>query len=142
MIGRLAISVPVVLAAFAATPAAAHGDPSVRPEPADVEGLLYWQSGSVCRTLIDACLDSDGNEIHPIPEFKVSELKCRLAAISSSVCSFIAVKTFGPGDIRPPERCTATFRRDRSSRPGLTWDFAYHPQERPSFERSPILTCN
>ena len=142
MIGRLAISGAVLLAACGAIPAAAHGDPTARPEPADVEGLLHWQSGSYCRSLIDACLDSEGNEINPLPEFKVSELQCRLAANRSSVCSFKAVKTFGPGDTRPAERCTATFRRDRNAFPQLTWDFAYHPQERRSFRRSPILTCN
>ena len=143
MIGRLALSAPVLFAACAAGPAAAHGDPAFHPQPSDVEGRLHWHAGSVCRSLIDACLDSEGNEINPLPEFKVSNLECRFAANRSSVCSFTSVKTFGLGDVRPAEHCAATFVRNRSTHhPQLSWDFAYHPRGRRSFARSPVLTCN
>jgi len=110
------------------------------PERADVEGALHWQYGSLCRSLIDACLDGEGNEINPSPEFTVSALECRPVAVRRATCSFTSVKSFGPGNARPDERCTGTLERRDHDSGDTTWTFSIpDPRRRPIVA---LLSCN
>ena len=110
------------------------------PERANVEGALHWQEGSLCRMLIDACHDGQGNEINPLPEFTVSGLECRPAADRRATCSFTSVRHFGPGNPRPSERCTGTLERRDHDRGVTTWNFVVpDPRRRPY---AALLSCN
>jgi len=110
------------------------------PERADVEGALHWQAGSLCRSLIDACLDEDGNEISPLPEFAVTALDCRSAAARRATCSFASVRNFGPGESRPSERCTGTLERRDHEGGETNWTFVTpDPWRRPT---AALLSCN
>jgi hypothetical protein len=115
-------------------------DFALAPERSDVEGALHWQYGSFCRALIDACLDDEGNEIHPSPEFTVSALECRPAADRRATCSFTSVRGFGPGNAQPGERCTGTLERRDHEGGDTTWTFSVpDPRRRPS---AALLSCN
>jgi hypothetical protein len=110
------------------------------PERADVEGALHWQAGSLCRTLIDACLDANGNDINPLPEFTVSALDCRPVVDRRAACSFTSVSHFGPGNARPSERCTGTLERRDGDDGETSWTFFVpDPRRRPY---SALLRCN
>lgn len=115
-------------------------DFALTPERDGVERALYWQYGSICRSLIDACIDQDGNEIYPAPEFTVSALECRPAADRRATCSFTSVRSFGSRNAQPGERCTGTLvRRDHDSGE-TTWSFLVpDPMRRPN---AALLSCN
>jgi len=81
---------------------------------ADVERSLQWESGRTCRDLIDACLDEQGNDLYPTPEFSVSELQCRRLAEDRARCTFLSAMRYGPEVVRR-SRCTATFLLWRES---------------------------
>ena len=110
------------------------------PERANVEGALHWQAGAVCRMLIDDCLDGEGNEIDPLPEFTVSALECRPAAGRRATCSFTSVRHFGPRNALPGERCTGTLERRDHDSGVATWNFVVpDPRRRPY---AALLSCN
>ena len=110
------------------------------PERADVEGALHWQAGAICRMLIDACLDEQGNEINPLPEFTVSALDCRPAADRRATCSFTSVSHFGPRNALPAERCTGTLQRRDHESGETSWTFVVpDPRRRPY---AALLSCN
>ena len=110
------------------------------PRSIHVEGALHWQAGSVCRLLIDACLDGDGNEINPLPEFAVSALDCRPAADRRATCSFTSVRHFGPRNALPGQRCTGTLERRDHDSGVTTWNFVVpDPRRRPY---AALLSCN
>ena len=107
------------------------------PSRASVEGALHWQEGSLCRLLIDDCVDGEGNEISPLPQFTVSALDCRPAAARRATCSFTAARHYGPGDVRPSERCTGTLQ---SNDLDGTWRFVVpNPRRQP---HTAMLSCN
>jgi hypothetical protein len=118
--------------AIAAAPAPAL------PSRASVEGALHWQAGSLCRLLIDDCVDGEGNEISPLPEFTVSALECRRAGARRATCSFTAVRHYGPGNARPSERCTGTLQ-SRDEGGATLWNFVV-PDRRHSL--TALLSCN
>jgi hypothetical protein len=110
------------------------------PEQSDVEGALHWQAGSLCRTLIDACLDENGNEINPLPEFTVSALNCRPAAGRRATCSFTSARRFGRNSAEAGERCTGTFLRQDDDGGESSWTFVVpDPRRRPY---AALLSCN
>ena len=110
------------------------------PERAHVEGALHWQAGSLCRLLIDDCLDEEGNEINPLPEFAVSALECRPAADRRATCSFTSARHFGPDNTQPRERCTGTLQRRDHDDGETSWTFFVpDPRRRPY---SALLSCN
>jgi len=110
------------------------------PDRADVKGALHWQAGSLCRTLIDACLDENGNDINPLPEFTVSALDCRPGAGRRATCSFTSMRGFGPNRIEPSERCTGTLVRRDGDGGEASWTFFVpDPRRRPY---SALLRCN
>jgi len=119
--------------AIAAAPAPAL------PSRADVEGALYWQAGSLCRLLIDDCVDGEGNEINPLPRFTVSALECRPAAARRATCSFTSVRHYGPDNVLPSERCTGTLQSHDEG--GATiWNFVVPDPRRHSL--TALLSCN
>lgn len=110
------------------------------PERANVEGALHWQAGALCRMLIDDCLDGDGNEINPLPQFTVSALECRPAGNRRATCSFTSVRHFGPRDALPGERCTGTLERRDHDRGETSWNFVVpDPWRRPY---AALLRCH
>lgn len=110
------------------------------PESANVEGALHWQAGALCRMMIDDCLDGDGNEINPLPEFTVSGLECRPAADRRATCSFTSVRHFGPGDSRPGGRCTGTLQRRDDEGGESSWTFVVPDPRRQPW--AALLSCN
>jgi hypothetical protein len=111
------------------------------PSPEDVAGGLHWESGRFCRDMIDACLDENGNGLFDLPEYEVSNLKCRRMPEERADCSFISVRKSG-NQIAARESCEATFSEFRDVYGKRGWHFARHKRERPSLSSAPILTCN
>ena len=134
----LAPLLAVALIGTAAAGAQPGGAPMLSAE--EVAGWLHWESGRMCRDLIDACLDGDGNEIVPLPEYEVSNLKCRPMPEETLDCSFTAVMT--NAQTPSPSHCTATFRQVRGTTGEVRWMFALHPRERLRLSPDPILKCN
>jgi hypothetical protein len=106
---------------------------SAAPTAEQVGGALYWNAGKPCRDLIDACLDEHGNELVSLPEFSVSELKCKSQTPGRTTCSFQSAEHYGAGVVRK-ERCTGTFVRDAT---GSGWALA--TSGRPRW--TPVLDC-
>jgi hypothetical protein len=110
------------------------------PARADVEGALQWESGRVCRNLIDHCLDENGNDIFATPEFAVSALQCRPAADRRATCSFTSVRRSGRNSAEPSERCTGTLLRHDDDDGETSWTFFVpDPRRRPN---TALLGCN
>lgn len=110
------------------------------PGRRDVEGALHWQAGSLCRMLIDDCVDENGNEINPVPHFTVSALDCRPAAGRRATCSFTSARRFGGNDAGPGERCSGTLLRGDDDNGESSWTFVVPDPRRRPF--SALLRCN
>ena len=111
------------------------------PSPEDVAGVLHWESGRLCRDLIDACLDENGDSMVQLPEYEVSNLKCRRMPEERATCSFASARKDGDR-ITARESCKATFTELRDAYGNRGWQFARHKLERPRLSSAPILTCN
>lgn len=109
------------------------------PERASVEGALHHQAGALCRLLIDDCVDGEGNETSPLPQFTVSALECRPAAARRATCSFTAARHYGPGNVRPSERCTGTLHRYDDDDGQSSWTFVVPDPRHPL---TALLACN
>ncbi|HKQ94301.1 MAG TPA: hypothetical protein VJS40_01735 [Aestuariivirgaceae bacterium] len=109
------------------------------PNAGAVEGALNWEAGSMCRFLIDHCLDGQGNDIDPLPQFTVSDLACRPAAGRRATCSFTSVRSYGPGNVRPSEHCTGTLVARDDDRGQTNWTFVVPNPRRPY---NALLSCN
>ena len=110
------------------------------PSRADVEGALVWEDGRVCRNLIDACLDEDGNDLYATHEYTVSALECRPGADLRATCSFTSVRRFGPDSAEPGERCTGTLLRHDHDGGETSWSFFVpDPRRRPY---AVLLSCH
>ena len=109
------------------------------PSAEQVAGWLVWEDGRLCRDLIDACLDENGNGPYDSRQYSVSNLKCRARPQGRAECSFTSLVD---GQTAPPQHCTATFKRRRLDNGELDWEFAYRPLERARLSSAPILKCN
>jgi hypothetical protein len=110
------------------------------PERRNVEGALHFDAGAICRMLIDDCLDDQGNEIIPLPEFTVAALECQPAAERRATCSFTSTRHFGPDNAGPSERCTGTLQRDDHEGGQSSWTFVVpNPRRQP---HNALLSCN
>ncbi|HEV7658593.1 MAG TPA: hypothetical protein VGO55_01985 [Allosphingosinicella sp.] len=110
------------------------------PERADVEGALHVRAGALCLILIDDCVDGQGNETIPVPEFTVSALECRPAADRRAVCSFTSTRHFGPDNAGPSERCTGTLQRGDQDGGESSWTFVVPNRRRRPFDA--LLSCS
>jgi hypothetical protein len=105
----------------------------VGPTSEQVEAMLYYNAGQVCRDLIDACLDEEGNSLIAFPDFHVSQLACDAAVAGRKRCVFQSEQRYGERIARR-ERCTAWFVPDV---PGTGW--ALEATRRPT--RRTSLDC-
>jgi hypothetical protein len=124
------------LLAGAATAAAGRGR---LPSAGDVAGALTRETLRSCRDLIDACVDENGNSTVPVPEFTVSELKCRPVSRQRAACSFVSeLRAENPYR----ERCTATLQYRLGAYSDIIWEFAALPSNgRRRLSPDPILEC-
>jgi hypothetical protein len=110
------------------------------PSAEAVAGWLRWNEGRLCRDLIDACLDEMGNALFELPEYKVSNLKCRRVPEKRAACSFTSEEYGRSGSLK---HCTATFKPRRLDNGKTDWELDYYPRRRRlELSPSPILTCN
>ena len=128
---------PFVVTAFigAAAPASVP-----LPSPEAVAGWLRWEDGRICRDMIDACLDGNGDALFELPVYKVSNLNCRRMPQERAACSFTSEEY---GRTASTKHCTAMFKQRRLDNGNPDWEFDYRPREgRLRLSPTPILTCN
>jgi hypothetical protein len=98
----------------------------------DIAGAMVDEANRPCLTLIDHCIDEDGNPLHAEPRIAVSDARCRPAGVRRARCSFRAIR-----DGRR-SRCSGTLAAGDDGEGGRTWNFLMNPRR----ESAPAVRCN
>ena len=104
----------------------------LEPDEEDVEEALRQEGNRFCVSLIDACLDEEGNALYQEIEVEVSDLRCSPRGERRVACTFSAARDNGP-----QETCFGTLAAvdDAAER---DWSFMINPRR----ELASAVRCN